>query len=58
MPELRRVSVGKDTSYMFDRVLSIARILSMLGLEYTRVVNMPRLHRFLRELHLKDSRLF
>ena len=41
-----------------DRVLSIPRILTMLGLEYTRVVNMPRLRRVLRELYLKDSRLF
>ena len=41
-----------------DRGLSIPRILTMLGLEYTRVVNMPRLRRVLRELYLKDSRLF
>ena len=41
-----------------DRVLSIPRILTMLGLEYTRVVNMPRLCKVLRELYLKDSRLF
>ena len=41
-----------------DRVLSIPWIFTMLGLEYTRVVNMPRLRRVLRELYLKDSRLF
>ena len=41
-----------------DRVLSIPWILTMLGLEYTRVVNMPRLRRVLRELYLIDSRLF
>ena len=41
-----------------DRVLSIPWIFAMLGLEYTRVVNMPRLRRVLRELYLKDSRLF
>ena len=58
MPALHRVSVEKGTSYILDRVLSIPRILSMLGLEYTRVVHMPRLHGVLRELCFKDSRLF
>ena len=28
----------------------------MQGLEYTKVVNMPRLHRGLRKLYFKDSR--
>ena len=34
-------SVGNGPLHMFDRVLSIHRVLRMLGLEYTRVVNMP-----------------
>ena len=34
----------------------IPRVLSMLGLEYTRVVNMSRLHKVLCKLYLKDSR--
>ena len=58
MPVLHRVSVENGTSYMFDRVSSIPQILKMLGLEYTRAVNMPRLHNALRELHFEDSRLF
>ena len=29
---------------MFDRLLSIPWALNLPGLEYTRVVNMPRLH--------------
>ena len=39
---------------MLDRALSIARILTMLRLEYKRVVNMPRLHSVLHELYFKD----
>ena len=35
---------------------SISRVLIMLGLEYTSVVNMPRLHRALCKLYFKDSR--
>ena len=58
MPVLHRVSVENGTSYMIDRVLSLPRILSMLGLDYTRFVNMPRLHRVMRKLYFKDSRLF
>ena len=54
MPVLHRVSVGNGTC-MFDRVLSISRILTMLGLKYTRVVNISRLNR---ALYFKDSRLF
>ena len=58
MPVLYRVSVENGTSYMFDRLLSIPRIFSMLGLEYTRVVKMSMLHRVLCKLYFKDSRLF
>ena len=58
MPVLYRVSVENGTSYMFDRLLSIPRILSMLGLEYTRVVKMSMLRRVLCKLYFKDSRLF
>ena len=58
MPVLHRVPVENGTSYMFDRISSIPRILRMLELEYTRVVNMPRLHRVLCDLCFKDSRLF
>ena len=43
---------------MFDRILSISRVLNMIGLEYTRAVNLPRLHMVLRKLHFKDSRYF
>ena len=45
IPVLHRVSIEKGTSYMFDRVSSIPQILSMLGFEYTRFVNIPRLHK-------------
>ena len=38
---------------MFDRVLSIPQILNMLGLEYTWVVNIARLHKVLCKLHFK-----
>ena len=38
-------SLENDPSYMFDRVLRIPRIINMLGLEFTRVVNMIRLQR-------------
>ena len=58
MPVLHRVSGENGTSYMFDRISSIPRILRMLELEYTRVVNMSTLHIVLRELYFKDSRLF
>ena len=45
--------IGYDTqgsaenrpSYMFNRLLRTTQILKMLGLEYTRVENMARLHR-------------
>ena len=33
----------------------IRRVLNMLGLEYTGIVNMSRLHRVLCKLHFKDS---
>ena len=38
-------SVQNGPSYMFDRALSILRVIN-LGHEYTKVVNMTRLHRF------------
>ena len=38
MPVLDRVSVENGPSYMSERVLSIPWILSMLSLEYTRVL--------------------
>ena len=41
---------------MFDRVLSIPGVLNMLGLEYTRVANMPSFYRVLRKLSFKDLR--
>ena len=40
---------------MFDRVLSISWILTMLGLKYTRVKNISSLSR---ALYFEDSRLF
>ena len=59
MPVLHRVSVENGTSYLFDGVLSFPRILRMLGLQYARVVRVgQRLHRVLREVDFKDSRLF
>ena len=56
MTVLHMISVENGTSHMFDRVVSIPRILSMLRLEYTRVANMPRLHRVLCKLHFKIHR--
>ena len=38
--------VENSPSYMFDRFLIIHWDLNLPGLEYTRVVNMPRLHMF------------
>ena len=38
-------SVENDRSYMFDRVLRIPRVINVLGLEFTRVVNMTRLQK-------------
>ena len=43
-------SVENAPSYMFDRVLSIARVLNVLGLEYASVVNIARLHMVLCKL--------
>ena len=43
---------------MFDRALSIPRVLSMLQLEHARIVNMPRLHGALCKLYFKDSLYF
>ena len=51
-------SVESSPSYMFDRFLSIPWSLIMPGLEYTRVVTMPRLHMFLCKLYFKDSQYF
>ena len=51
-------SVQNDLSYMFDRALSIPRVINMLGHENTRVVNMTRLHSVLCKLYFKDSRYF
>ena len=48
-------SVENSPSCMFDRVLSITQVLSMLGLEYTRAANMQRLHMAMYKLHFKDS---
>ena len=45
-------------SYIFDRFLGIPWALNLPGLEYTRVVNMPRLHMVLRKLYFKDSQYF
>ena len=41
---------------MLDRVLSIGQVLVLLGLEYTRVLNMTWLHRILCKLYFKDLR--
>ena len=43
-------SEEKHPSYMFDRFLSIPLALSILELEYARVVNIPRLHMVLCKL--------
>ena len=51
-------SVGNSPSYMFDRFLIIHWAFNQLGLEYTRVVNMPRLYMVLRKLYFKDSQYF
>ena len=39
---LTQGSAENSPSYMFDRFLSIPWALNMLGLKYTKVVNMPR----------------
>ena len=43
---------------MSDRFLIIHWAFNLPGLEYTRVVNMPRLHMVLRELYFKDFQYF
>ena len=43
---------------MFDRFLIIHWAFNLPGLEYARVVNMPRLHTVLRKLYFKDSQYF
>ena len=51
-------SIENSAPYMFDRFLSISWALNMLELEYTRVVNIPRLHTVLCKLYFKDSQYF
>ena len=51
-------SVENKPSYMFGMVLNIPQILNMLGLEYAKVVNKPRLHGVLCKLCFKDSQYF
>ena len=51
-------SVANKPSYMFGMVLNIPQILNMLGLEYAKAVNKPRLHRVLYKLCFKDSQYF
>ena len=43
---------------MFDRVLSIPRVLNMLVLEDTRAVNIPMLHMGLCKMYFIDSWYF
>ena len=38
-------SVENDPSYLLDLVLRIPRVINMLGLEFTRVVNVTRVQR-------------
>ena len=45
----------KQKPIMFDRFLSIPWALNLPGLEYTRVMIIPRLHMVLRKLYFKDS---
>ena len=54
----KTVSVENGPSYMFDRVLSIPPVLSLLGLEDTRAVNILMLHMVLCKLYFKDSWYF
>ena len=49
-------SVENRPSYMGNKLLKIPQIINMLGLEYTRFVNMARLHRVQYELYFKGSR--
>ena len=39
---VKQCSIENAPLYMFDKVLSIHRVLIKLGLEYIRTVNMPR----------------
>ena len=48
----------KQSVSIFDRFLSIPWALNRPGLEYTRLINMPRLHMFLCTLYFKDSQYF
>ena len=49
-------SVEDTLSYMFDSVLSIPRVLNMLGLEYARILNMR--DRFLNIPQVLNIRVF
>ena len=51
-------SVENSPSHMFDRFLSIPWALSLQGLKYARVLNMPRLHMALHKLCFKDCQYF
>ena len=51
-------SVENGPSYIYDRDWRIPRIIIMLEFEYTKVVNMTRLHRVQCKLYFKDSRYF
>ena len=51
-------SVENSLSYLFDRFLIIHWALNLPGLEYARIVNMPRLHMVQRKLYFKDSQYF
>ena len=59
MPRVRILltqgSVENSPPYMFKRFLSVSWALDMLGLEYTRVTNIPTLHMV---LCFKDSQYF
>ena len=48
----------KQPPYILDRFLSIPWAVSLPGVEYRRVVNMPRLHMILHKLYFKDSHYF
>ena len=68
MPVLHKISVENAASYMFNRFLSIPRILSMLGLEFTMAVSFTITNAKVTQvlcgyagfckLYFKDSRLF
>ena len=53
-----QASVENILSYMFNRFLIIHWDLCLPELEYTRVVNVQRLHMVLNKLYFKDSQYF